>query len=468
MSYWGKKARTYSSRGGRYGLERGNSSQAAAVTPTAPPPLGQLIQSIRVDSLSLNDTASTLKDSSVITNSEVIASYNWLDSNDSTATIMIPGKPPLWTEPAQPLRLKEDNGIYFRDKNAARYPQHPMEPAVLACLATDNTHLPAEVDVMACGSTLGSLLRFVRGHDMTFRMLVEKVRDTVFFIRRENSPAEIIPDVRGYGHSFAEACTMWESEVKGSGTHQRLVRYDFGGMRFVVRAEGDGYFQDSVMGEAAVGSTSMDVNDLIGEMSNNQVSTAIQPSSALRIKTGGTLVPQSRVFDLKTRSILTKDKKNHLGDELPRLWVSRIPNFILAFHTRRVFESKEITVTDVRADVQTWQDEHGDELARFAALVHRIVEMVAARVDGKLELCHMEAGRLDVRVQRADAGEVLSPAVRARWEGVCGIKVEDDGDEEDGGDAEGELGDLILDWEEAKAGGDFTRCSSACGYCGKC
>ncbi|KAK3680857.1 hypothetical protein B0T22DRAFT_434969 [Podospora appendiculata] len=471
MSYWGKKARIYSSRGGRYGAELDNSSRAAAVTPTAPPPpMGQFIHSIRVDSL--NDTASALKASAVISDSKVIASYNWLDSNDSTATIMIPGewkprKPPLWTEPRQPLRLREDDGTYFRDKNAARYPQHPMEPAVVACLAIrDNTHFPAEVDVMACGSTLGSLLRFVRGHDKTFRMLVEKVRDTVFFIRRENAPAEVIPDVRGYGHSFPEACTAWEREVKGSGTHQRLVRYGFGGLRFVVRAEADGYIQESVTGKDAARSADIDIDDLIGELSNSQVSPAVQPSAALKVKIGGSLVPQSRVFDLKTRSIFTKDKKNHLGDELPRLWVSRIPNFILAFHTRGVFEKKDIAITDVRGDVQKWQADHSHELAHFAALVHQIIKIVSARPDKKLELCHLDVGRLDVREQLPDAGEVLSRLVRARWEDAC-VTTTNEAGEQDGAKS-GMDGDLILDWEETKPGGDFTSCSSACGYCGKC
>jgi DNA-directed RNA polymerase subunit H (RpoH/RPB5) len=37
-----------------------------------------------------------------------------------------------------------------------------------------------------------------------FRMIVELVGQTVFLVRRENSPTERIPNVRGYGHTFPE------------------------------------------------------------------------------------------------------------------------------------------------------------------------------------------------------------------------------------------------------------------------
>lgn len=76
------------------------------------------------------------------------------------------------------VQLCEDSGENFRDKNAAPFPNHPLEPAVTACL-TVSPNLPADVDVVACGSTLGNLLRFIRGQDKTSRMPVEKVGNTV-------------------------------------------------------------------------------------------------------------------------------------------------------------------------------------------------------------------------------------------------------------------------------------------------
>jgi len=83
-----------------------------------------------------------------------------------------------------------------------------------------------EVDVFGCGSTFGNLLRFARNveTEKPFRFLVEVVGKTVFLIRRENSPKEVIADIRGYGHSFPEANTTWDADLQSSDTHQRIIR----------------------------------------------------------------------------------------------------------------------------------------------------------------------------------------------------------------------------------------------------
>src|SRR5437764_7357210 len=93
---------------------------------------------------------------------------------------------------------------------------------------------------------MGNLLRFVRKIDKPFRFHVEVVGNTVFFIRREISPTELIPNVRGYGHTFPEAYTTWETDARGSESHQRIVMYTFGGLKCLVRFESDGYLRDLV------------------------------------------------------------------------------------------------------------------------------------------------------------------------------------------------------------------------------
>ena len=62
-----------------------------------------------------------------------------------------------------------------------------------------------DVDIIGCGNTLNNLFRFARGDAASFRMLVEVIGNTVFFIRRENSPTEVYTGIRGYGHTFPEA-----------------------------------------------------------------------------------------------------------------------------------------------------------------------------------------------------------------------------------------------------------------------
>lgn len=385
----------------------------------------------------------------------------------------------------EPRQLKPDDGQYFRDPNAAHHPKHPMEPTILAVLA-QNAHDTGDSDVVACGSTLGNLLRFIRGEDKQFRFLVELVEGTVFFVRRENTPHELIPDVKGYGHSFPEAYTTWDLNVKGSVSHQRVLSYRFGGLGFLVRFEGDGYIlaegedeRDSHTGSshATEGNAKGAVEWLAMALDQSRV-TAAAPSavSELTVSSAGRLVDQDHIFDLKTRSIRKKQTatfEDTFADQLPRLWVSQVPKFILAYHDRGKFE--DITVKDAQKDVKAWEREQARVLSRLAALIHHIIGLVKSRPDGKLELRHARAGSLEVREQLADAGDALPDAVKFLWakkrcitddvvsEGERLGYGEDLDYGRDDNDEEG-----LFDWDE-RSEPDFTACSADhCGYCGRC
>lgn len=173
---------------------------------------------------------------------QYVASYNWLDAK--SPVILVPGSPPVWTPPVEDLQLKPDSRDVFRDINAAHYPSYPTEPALRSILALQPDFDLQSVDVVGCGSTIGNLLRFAGSKTKPFRFDVDVIGDTVFFVRRENSPTEVRKDVRGYGHTFPENYTSWEAETRGSISYQRIIQYEFGGLRFLARSETDGYIRD--------------------------------------------------------------------------------------------------------------------------------------------------------------------------------------------------------------------------------
>lgn len=105
---------------------------------------------------------------------------------------------------------KEDNEDYYRDPNPARYPAHQLEPAVQATFTSQPNFPTRSIDVFACRSTLGNLLRFVRKVEKPFRMLIQVVRHLIFFIRKGNSPTELIASARGFGHTFPDVYTTRE------------------------------------------------------------------------------------------------------------------------------------------------------------------------------------------------------------------------------------------------------------------
>ncbi|KAK8109231.1 hypothetical protein PG984_015032 [Apiospora sp. TS-2023a] len=447
-SYWRGGGR---SRGGRYA--QGPSRPIVPDTPDHP--LGPLVKELRSGDLA--SKAAQHEQHAAITDCQLVASYNWTSS--ASPTVLMPGMPPRWTPLKEPIQLAEDSGDYFRDRNAARYPRHPLEPAVVVALSEAPEQCSTvDVDLVACSSTMGNLLRFLRGEQKPFRILVEEIGDTMFFIRREKSPTEKIPDVRGFGHTFPEHYTTWDKSVKASTSHQRVLSYSFGGMRCFVRFEADGYLPtaDSRDHSNAKAKEPANLDDLLSSLESATVDTGetVTSTGGLKVKSAGAKVDQSRIFDLKTRSFRRKVNQDTLSDEMPRLWVSQIPNFILAYHINGVFD--DIRVQNVRAEL--------------AALLHHIRDLVRQNPAHKLELCHTadKPGTLQLRQQLADAGNALSEEVKRRWlsaAAAADIFGEKAGGSSAGSDTDSDSGISFgaNDGEE-----DFTACSDACGYCGHC
>ncbi|GAB0137454.1 hypothetical protein EsDP_00005718 [Epichloe bromicola] len=414
------------------------------------PPVGELIETISEGSTL--EQYEEPRSRPVITGTRLIASYNWLDEG---AKIIIPGKPPLWAPLSGRCQLREDDGIYYRDRNAASYPAHPLEPAIVSVMQMHPT--PCHVDVFACGSTLGNLLRFTRGDDKPFRMLVEVVGETVHLIRRENTPKEQILGVRGYGHAFPEAYTTWEPDVKRSLSHQRILKYQFGGLDMMVRFEGDGYIKSGpATRKTSDGPEVLDqLQGLRLRHDQDEAGTNSRKGIAdgLQVDNAGETVLQESIFELKTRSVKRQDS-DVLGEQLPRLWVAQISKFILAYHDRGLFG--DVSVRDVREEVQEWEAQNKDALGRLVTLLHRIIATAHSRQDGELEIVRQIGGALEVRRRASDAGTAFSETVRRDWAEWL-----------DGADAVGTVEDNC---SESSSDGeqDFTACDAECAYCGKC
>ncbi|SMQ50446.1 unnamed protein product [Zymoseptoria tritici ST99CH_3D7] len=383
-----------------------------------------------------------------ITGCQYLASFNWLKKG--SPTIVVPGLPPKWTPHKQPPQLAEDSGDFFRDINAAQYPKHPIEPAVRAVLSQNPDFIPDEIDLFACGSTMGHLLRFARKSDKKFRFVVEVVDGTVFFIRRENSPDEKIPDLRGYGHTMPEAYTTLDDCVRGSVSHQRMIRYGIGGIECVVRCESDGYLADK--GTAAT-----------------PASVCAGKFETLQMLAGGKVVPQAAMFDIKTRSVRKKGE-NILAAEISRLWLRQIPNFIMAYHRSGVFE--DIEVLDIRKQMLQWETEHADEICVFSAILERVITFARSHAGIAFEVCSQQPHVLEFRQVGGQIDSVLPDELKKVWTdfNLDADEKSTDGasDEHIGSDAEGGVSIDSGGEDDSDGEPDYTACTERCDYCGRC
>lgn len=248
----------------------------------------------------------------------------------------------------------------------------------------------ADIDVVGCGSTIGNVLRFANSTDRSFRLYAEMVGNTVFLVRTEISPTEVIEDVRGYGHSFPEAYTTWEPAVKGSATHQRLITYDFGGLKILLRYEGDGYLRDKVGDDSSPAQTAgfptdndhnLEEDDIIFQGLGRLKTSGNFPSNAgnLSVKLAGCEVPQKAMFDLKTRS---SRREFDMEEIYPRLWLNRTPNFILAYHQFGNFH--DIQVRDVAQELKGWEMRNSRSLYALRATLKEIIRAVKLSASHKV------------------------------------------------------------------------------------
>lgn len=308
----------------------------------------------------------------------------------------------------------------------------PAEPAFRALLAMHSDFDLSALDIVGCGSTLGNLLRFCGRINRDFRFNVDLVGDTVFFIRKESSPTVLISDICGYGHAFPEAHTTWEPDVKGSASHQRIIRYDFGGLKFMVRSESDGYLKqevelDTQPKDVAATNTSKSEKDLIKAQSATQAdnSTLFETLTVtskhsttdgpLEIEMRGRQIPQKAIFDLKTRAKETR-RPIDMDEIHRRLWVNQTPYFMFAEHFRGSFEPGDIQPMRISDGMAKWESDHEALLKCYQAVIMEIIATTRSSATGKLQIIRKASGPLEIQERVAgDNADVLPHDLCSRW-----------------------------------------------------
>ena len=285
-----------------------------------------------------------------------------------------------------------------------------MEPAVRAVLAMQpQANLPF-VDVFGCGSTFGNLLRCARSQPQPFRFDVDVIGDTVFMVRREDTPTQMITDLQGYGHTFPDAYTSWDADVRNSVSHQRIVSYVFGGMQFFIRSETDAYVpastaKSNILKESRKDIPIDDVLDMMGIGDRQPVDGAV-----LTVRKQGNLVSQEEIFDIKTRA---RYREYDMEDILPRLWLNQTPKFLLAYHESGLFNKPKVIT--VREDILKWEQDNSNDLARFHALVRRIVDVVRDADGQQYEISWDGQGPLCITKQVVEGRNALPADLSELW-----------------------------------------------------
>jgi hypothetical protein len=94
-----------------------------------------------------------------------------------------------------------------------------------------------------------------------------------------------------------------------------------------------------------------------------------------------------------------------MNEILPRLWVNQTSKFLIAYHQFGVFDNPKLE--DVRAQILDWENCNSDLLARFHAIVKRIVDAVRDSKDQQCEVSSDGEGLLRITKQIGEGRRAL-------------------------------------------------------------
>ncbi|KAF8906421.1 hypothetical protein CPB85DRAFT_1436926 [Mucidula mucida] len=229
----------------------------------------------------------TSGDEIVISDFAFIGSYNWKESEEPT--IIVPGSPRIWRQSpeaqATPFTVGNDKGFHITDHNGHRLPSTPLLPILLVVPPSS-----FDCDYVMDRNSLRKLLGWVKGLKEGFRIDCEIIGRTILCSRWEER-TRMAANRDSYGVGLVERLTELAPgcEESAEGNH-RIVTYNMGGMKLVVRFEVDGCI----------------LEDIGSEQTSMPTSSSTSPSSdtapgPVTIVSGGAVVPDSSIIEISSK-----------------------------------------------------------------------------------------------------------------------------------------------------------------------
>lgn len=293
--------------------------------------------------------------------------------------------------------------MVYVDQNAARNSRFPLEPLFRA-LHVDNADFQIrDIDLVTDRNNIRKLLRFVQGSSNdSFQIRVEIAGNrTALFTRVEAKPRDLIQGFRGYGRNFEKAYTQTEG---GSSAHYRIVSYNFGGMKCMVRHETDGYVDSKSPTELA--------DSLSGALKGLSISKSDKfgnDPAATMVETGGRAVDASTTLEIKTRAA---SRILDMAEVSSQLWISQTPKLVVGYHRNGVFDN--VQLRDMTDEIRHWEVANQKDLSKLASLLAKIIEVVKRSGDRYAVVNYSGGTRLGIL--HGDGKRALPDDLYVKWE----------------------------------------------------
>jgi len=217
------------------------------------------------------------------------------------------------------------------------------------------------VSLVTDRNSLRKLLTFLSDRSSeNWDIEVELVHNTLFLTRWEKNYNLLFSGSfnSGFGHSFESEFLGYENGMEESCSHHRMVEYEIGGMKWVVRFEADGYSVDTHQDNEAKIATSMDNLCL-----EDATPMMLEGVSVVR---KGYLVPPSSIIEVKCRSGNRTVGRN---DTL-QCYISQTKHLFVGGHKDGVVH--QVNKTDLSSNLEAWERGHEAELGKLLTLVEKL------------------------------------------------------------------------------------------------
>ena len=190
----------------------------------------------------------------------------------------------------------------------------------------------------------------------------------MFFTRWEVNVVQIITGSynSGYGHEFERAFTRFDGELRQSMNHQRIVRYNLGGIECLVRFEVDAYIEgDANFNDNAKSDTSsLPAASRLSLL--NQVKTETRSCLQAKFELWKEDVSSTQTPSLKSSPAIRRVKLK-MKNIIPQLWISQTQMLFVGYHKEGLVEKKPVNVA-MATHFRQWEAANQDQPKRMAVL----------------------------------------------------------------------------------------------------
>lgn len=238
-------------------------------------------------------------------------------------------------------------------------------------------------------NSLRKLLKYVSGKaSQNWRIDVDIIEDTLFFTQYQISTGA---QDTGYGHEFEKAFASYDSNLQETYEHNRIVRYNLGGIECLVRFEADGYIDDNL--DITSTETTVNPTSIESKLSQAMLSLHVQnsasalvptPATGVKVVERGRLIDNSTILELKSRSRTGNLKMEEI---IPQMWISQTYHLFIGRHEEGLVEVEPERL-DMKDYFPAWESKEQDHLSLLVGLITEIKEVVKKAKDGKCMLVY--------------------------------------------------------------------------------